>query len=195
MAAEAAGWIFLGTFRILKDLYGGPAFQQVIADTLPGTQQVFAEKIRFLGWYPYSCYADLLRAIQRQLEKKEGEICRRLGEASGRASLKKTFRVYKEIGDPERLILSSSKVWNKHFRGAGKLETVSALPENTRWRILGFDEMCAAHCLLHAGWLKGGLSEAASSVGMELVTDPVETACTRNGAPHHEFFCTWKYKT
>ncbi len=192
MAAEAAGWLFLGLFRIIKEVYGEPAFQQVIAATHTTTREVLGETIRVMGWYPYSAYSDLLRAAQSQLEKQEAAICQRLGELGGMASMRKMFQVYKKIGNPERLILSASKIWDKHFRNAGKLETVSSLPENTRWRIVGFAEMNALHCKLHTGWIKGSLVEAGSSVGLELTTDPVETACPRHGAPHHEFFCTWK---
>jgi len=192
LAAEVAGWMFLDIFRIINEVFGEPVFQQVIVATQPTTRKVLGETIRVMGWYPYSAYADLLRATQSQLENHDAEICKRLGELGGMGSMRKMFQVYKKIGDPERLILSASKIWDKHFRGAGKLETMSALPENTRWRIVGFAEMSALHCKLHEGWIKGSLVEAGSSVGLELTCDPVETECTRRGALHHEFFCTWK---
>ncbi len=194
-STQVAGWLLLGVFRFIKDGYGEETLTSLIASTSRSTQEICSEKIRVLGWYPYACYVELLSAMEQRLGRGDGSLCQRLGEAGGSLALEHMFKIYCKFGDPERLIRAGMKIWDRYYQNAGRLETVSWLPENTVWRVYDFPDMNRFNCRSLAGWLGGAMSKLASD-GDDFVVEvpPKETKCVSDGHDYHEFFCKWRLK-
>jgi hypothetical protein len=185
--AEASGRAFLGLIRHVKDSRGDRGLAAIVRDAGEPTENVFRSKIRVAGWYPYASFSGFLAAADRALGKGDGQSCRALGAAAGKRDLTTILRVYVALASVERLIRSCEKIWPSYYRNAGRMEALTWHEDNTVLRIYDFPDMHPAHCRLMEGWM----ITTMATIGFHVNNDAMETACTSNGDPYHEFRCSW----
>ena len=187
MSPEVSGKAFLGIIRHVKDSRGAGFLSQVVEACPAPTRRVFAEPIRATAFYPYAAYAGLLHLLERDMGKGDAAFGRKLGEVAGKRDLGSVLRVYVALASAERLIRACSKVWPSYYRNAGEMSAISWEPSDTRLRITGFPAMSPAHCRLMEGWMIATMA----TIGFRVSDDAREVRCESEGAPFHEFACTW----
>jgi len=173
--------------KFAKAEYGPSALNELLEGQDRDILKVFEKRILVLSWYPYSAYIYLLKAIDLKWGNGDLIYCKRIGEHAATLDLKSFLRVYNARGGQKDLIKSSTMVWSSYYRNAGRMEAVSAEPENTVLRIMDFPEMDPAHCRLMEGWM----SEAIKMIGTQLISGVTEVKCMSKGDPYHEFKCVW----
>jgi hypothetical protein len=188
MAPEVSGRALLGLLAFAKERGGHKAIADVVSSLDRESAAVFDERIQALRFYPYATYVALLEALRRRFAKPRDAFFQRVGASAGERDLGTMFKVYVALASPERLIRSCTRVWSSYYRNAGTMTALAWEPDDTRLRIEGFRAMAPAHCELMAGWMTATMNR----IGVIVDADARETACASNGAPHHEFACTWR---
>ena len=181
-----SGRAFLGIIRHLRETGGSARVARVI--DLADAREVFSERISKLGWYPYATFTKFLGATEKVLPKTERGASFDLGTVAGKQDLGTVLRIYAAIASPERLIKSCKLVWPGYYKNAGRMEAVEWAPESTVLRIYDFPEMHPLHCRLMEGWMISTMQTLGFSVG----GDARQTKFMGDGAPYHEFRCTWQ---
>jgi hypothetical protein len=186
MGAEVSGRAFLGLLQHVRDTHGSDGLEKLLATATPATRQVFGERISKLRWYPYPAFAGFLEGAERTLPQQPKGASWQLGAAAGRRDLGSVLRIYVAIASPERLIRACRIVWPSYYRNAGSMEAVRWEPEDTLLRIIDFPEMHRLHCRMMEGWMVATME----SLGF-VVANARQSAFMTQGAPYHEFRCTW----
>jgi hypothetical protein len=187
MGAEVSGRAFLGLLQHVRDTHGPDALTRLLQAAGAPTQQVFAERIGKLSWYPYPAFTGFLEAAERTLPPPQPKgAAFQLGAAAGKRDLGTVLRIYVAVASAERLIRACRLVWPSYYRNAGSMEAVRWEPDDTALRILDFPAMHRLHCRMMEGWMIATME----SLGF-VVADARQIAFMGQGAPHHEFRCTW----
>jgi hypothetical protein len=184
--AEVRGMAFLGLFRFVKSRYGSDKLEELLLDVSDTTRLMCSERIRQLGWYPYSGLTGFLRRLDRVLGTGDLSFCREFGAEAGRADIEANFSHLAGV-HPESLIRACTAVWATYYRGAGRMEAISWDPANTVLRIFDFPDMDPTHCRLMEGWMIATMA----AIGATVRADAHERLCMSKGDPYHDFWCTW----
>ena len=184
MDALVSGRAFLGLVRHLRDQRAAGTLEKVLEVAGPGAQQVFAQRISKLAWFPYSAFTDFLVAAEATFPNVSFE----LGTFAGKRDLGTVLKIYAALASPERLIRACKLVWPSYYRNAGRMEAVEWAPESTAVRIYDFPDMHVLHCRLMEGWMIATLESLGFTVGR----GAGQTAYMGEGAPYHEFRCSWQ---
>lgn len=184
---QASGRAVLGLLRFATDVGGEDAREAVVAAARGATAAALEERVRQLRWYPYEVFVGLLRALDETLGEGSPDFLRQAGQAGGRRDLGTFLKIYTTLASAERLIKSCRRVWPTYYRNAGHMEAVAWEPSHTVVRIYDFPEMDPAHCLLMDGWMRATME----SLGFRIEPGARETRCMSEGAPFHEYTCSW----
>lgn len=187
MAAEVSGRAFLGLIRHLRDTYGHAQLGRIGELGGDRARSVLSQRVSKLGWYPYAAFTEFLAGAEQALPRSGGTSFE-LGRIAGQRDLGTVLKIYVALASPERLIRSCKLVWPGYYRNAGRMEAVEWEASSTVLRIHDFPEMHRLHGRLMEGWMISTME----SIG--LVVDPgaCQTSFMGDGAPHHEFRCTWR---
>jgi hypothetical protein len=178
----------LGLIRDLRDAEGQDQLERVVQLSGPAARQVFSQRISKLAWYPYPAFVELLSGAESVLSRPSRSASFELGRAAGKLDLGTVLRIYVAVASPERLIRSCKLVWPSYYRNAGSMEAVEWQPESTVLRIYDFPEMHRLHCRLMEGWMIATME----TLGFEVANDARQTLFMADGAPYHEFCCSWQ---
>jgi hypothetical protein len=188
VGALVSGRAFLGPIRHVRDRHGAAELRRLIELAGPAAQRVLAERVSKLGWYPYEAFAQFLDAAERTLPKSSRGVSFELGSVAGKQDLGTVLKIYVALSSPERLIKSCKLVWPSYYRNAGRMEAVEWQPESTLLRIYDFPKMDRLHCRLMVGWMIATME----SLGFLVNGDARQTQFMGDGAPYHEFHCSWQ---
>jgi hypothetical protein len=188
VSALVSGRAFLGLVRHVRDTLGSEGLQRLVELAGPHAQEVFSERISKLGWYPYGAFTSFLGAAEKTLPRTARGASFELGTVAGRRDLGTVLKIYAAIASPERLIRACKLVWPSYFKHAGRMEAVAWEPQSTVLRIYDFPDMDRLHCRLMEGWMISTMESLGFAVG----DDARQTLFMGDGAPHHEFRCTWR---
>jgi hypothetical protein len=188
--AEVSGRAFLGLLQHVRNTHGMPVLEDLVASAGPATQQVFAERIGKLRWYPYAAFTGFLEAADRKLPRGRGKgVAYDLGATAGQRDLGTVLKIYVAVASAERLIRSCRMVWPSYYRNAGTMEAVRWDPADTALRISDFPDMHRLHGRMMEGWMIATME----SLGF-VVSNGRQSAFMGEGAPYHEFRCSWTRK-
>jgi hypothetical protein len=187
MGTEVSGRAFLGLLLYVREHHGEPMLARIVDKAGAETRRVFDGRIGKLHWYPYAAFTAFLEAAERTLPQRLVSPCFELGRQAGRRDIGTVLKVYAAIASPERLIRSCRLVWPSYYRNAGRMEAIEWRSENTVLRIFDFPEMHRLHCKLMEGWMISTME----SLGLRVGPDARQTKVAGQGAPYHEFWCTW----
>ena len=188
MSAEVSGRAFLGLLRHLRDTHGQEQIGRVAEAAGGETQRVLAERVSKLRWYPYAAFTQFLAGAEQALPKSSVGTSFTLGMVAGKQDLGTVLKIYVALSSPERLIRSCKLVWPGYYRNAGRMEAVEWDPQSTVLRIYDFPEMHRLHGRLMEGWMISTME----SLGLRVDPGARQTLFMGDGAPHHEFRCTWR---
>lgn len=188
MSAEVSGRAFLGLLRHLRDTYGKDQVQRIGEVAGGETERVLSQRVSKLAWYPYAAFTQFLAGAEQSLPRTSSGASFALGTVAGKQDLGTVLKIYVALSSAERLIRSCKLVWPGYYRNAGRMEAVEWQPESTVLRIYDFPEMHRLHGRLMEGWM------ISTMESLGLVVDPGarQTLFMGDGAPHHEFRCTWR---
>jgi predicted hydrocarbon binding protein len=183
-SASVKGIALRGLLRSVKD--HGWSIPEVIAALPAAQKEAFAQPIISSGWYPYSAFVALIRAIEaRHGSGGEFALSRRLGRESAGRDLGATFRIISAMASVEFLLRRGQVFWAQYCdRGRMILEAPSKLSFVARME--DFPQIDLAHCHLIEGWLEG-LGDALGAVDMTCK----HTLCATRGDSHCEYLGRW----
>jgi hypothetical protein len=181
-----SGRAFLGLIRHLRDEQGARVLDQIVQDAGGATQSALSQRVSKLGWYPYPAFTGFLHAAEATLPKVASAF--QLGTVAGKRDLGTVLKIYVALSSPDRLIRSCKLVWPGYYRNAGRMEAVEWAPESTVLRIYDFPKMDRLHGRLMEGWMISTME----SLGLRVDPGARQTLFMGDGAPHHEFRCSWR---
>lgn len=138
------------------------------------------------SWYPLGLFAELNRAIDRELGEGDLALVREMGRYAAEQVLTRVYPGFYRKGRPEFLFEKAKAVWGQ-FYSSGRLEIVKVGAGEYRFHVLDFAEPCKEHCLSVEGWVEGNLSFSGAT-DLEIR----EIACRLDGAPRCEFLARWQ---
>lgn len=184
---EVSGRAFLGLLLHVRQKHGEPTLARIVDKAGPETRRVFESRISKLYWYPYPAFTAFLDAAERTLPPSPRSAAFDLGREAGRRDIGTVLKVYLTLASPERLIRACRLVWPSYYKNAGRMEAIEWQPGNTVLRIFDFPDMHRLHCKLMEGWMISTME----SLGLRVGPDARQTRIAGQGAPYHEFWCTW----
>lgn len=188
MSAEVSGRAFLGLIRHLRDTYGKEQLEKITELAGAETARVLSQRVSKLGWYPYVAFTQFLAGAEQVLPRTTTGASFDLGTVAGKQDLGTVLKIYVALSSAERLIRSCKLVWPGYYRNAGRMEAVEWEPESTVLRIYDFPEMHRLHGRLMEGWMISTME----SLGLRVDPGACQILFMGDGAPHHEFRCSWR---
>jgi predicted hydrocarbon binding protein len=183
------GASLIGFFKYVKDWNDGENLIEKVLDALPSeSADICRQKVIAVADYPYSLFADLIRAIDRVIGSGDLSVCEELGRYAAARDIKAFLDTFKSEVGPKDLMRAADIMWKSYHINSGAIETDDTSPENFVIRICDFPKMDNAHCRLMAGYF----GQAMISVGGSWTEDIREVKCSSRGDPYHEFQGKWK---
>ena len=139
--------------------------------------------VKLSAWYPEADFVALVRAVAKLMP---GMSEKAAIEAIGAAGAQEHGEVY---GDLLRTFYSNSSVfalWSAQH-DSGELRGMLDAPTVARVKLTGFDSPSEVHCMLSAGYIRGGLTgNGFEDIAIE------KLLCVLRGDSHCEWRASWK---
>jgi len=184
---RARGSELLNTVEYVRQRFGEPAHERVLATLPADARTAFDHPTREADWQPLEYLVAYMLAAREQLAAGEGGFYREIGRHAGRSARTGGFQVM--LGTIDDAVRTARYLWRSFF-DTGRLEIVTAGPEGIVARVLEFACPSPVVCDRITGWTETSL-DPDGALGLHTV----EVACVHEGAPYCEYRTTWGLPT
>ena len=105
----------------VHERFGEGAWQTVMSRLSP-TEREEVEHAIAVGWYKVSCFAALLRAVDRVCGTGNLALMREIGAFEAEQDMNRAIRVFLRVLNPNQLLKVEARIW-RHFQSHGEWTT------------------------------------------------------------------------
>ena len=183
--AQSKGTNVLNMRSFILERYGEPGWARILR-AVPDADRAVLESMVAVGWYSFDVQAEVLRAIDRELDDDDHTIIAAIGAYEADQDLRRIHRLFLRLANPAYVLEKAEQYWGR-FYDSGRWRVERLGPKAARGQLFDFDSVERLFCV----YLRAYIKRMFELVGARdpRVTHPT---CRSDGAPKCVFQGSWE---
>jgi hypothetical protein len=112
----------LNTENFVVKYYGLRVWDNCLINMKTETRSLYDSRLDAREWVDFRLVIDMLKAVKKELGKKDKKVIVHLGEHNAEANLKLTQRIVMKIASVEFSLKMAARLWTGRVKSGGELE-------------------------------------------------------------------------